>query len=180
MRLLENAVVGVLIAMASFVCSIGNLPLAAALWSGGISFGGVTSFIYADLVIIPLLLIYRKYYGLKATAYITVILASSMVLAGMVVDLLFGALGLVPRVCAPDESADDSHVPMELHYLARSARAGHPGAVRVVSSWKNIRGQNEIRRVEIYSRREPRHAVTHSFNQPTANRKSYGKNRQVG
>jgi uncharacterized membrane protein YraQ (UPF0718 family) len=100
-RLVENAVVGVLIAMASFVCSVGNLPLAAALWSGGISFGGVISFIYADLVIIPLLLIYRKYYGLKAAAYIAAILASSMVLAGIVVDLLFSALGLMPQGARP-------------------------------------------------------------------------------
>jgi uncharacterized membrane protein YraQ (UPF0718 family) len=100
-RLVENAVVGVVIAMASFVCSIGNLPLAAALWSGGISFGGVISFIYADLVIVPLLLIYRKYYGLKAAAYISAILAASMVLAGIVVDLLFSALGLVPAGARP-------------------------------------------------------------------------------
>ena len=95
-RLVENAFVGVLIAMASFVCSVGNLPLAALLWSGGIGFGGVISFIYADLVIVPLLLIYRKYYGLKAAAYITAILSASMVLSGIIVDLLFTALGLVP------------------------------------------------------------------------------------
>jgi uncharacterized membrane protein YraQ (UPF0718 family) len=97
LRLAENAVVGVIIAAASFVCSVGNLPLAALLWSGGIGFGGVISFIYADLVIVPLLLLYRKYYGLKAAAYITAILAASMVLAGIVVDLLFTALGLVPK-----------------------------------------------------------------------------------
>ena len=101
MRLAENAVVGVVIAMVSFVCSVGNLPLAAVLWSGGISFGGVISFIYADLVIVPLLMIYRKYYGLKAAAYISLILAGSMVLAGIVVDLLFSALGLVPHGARP-------------------------------------------------------------------------------
>jgi uncharacterized protein len=96
LRLVENAVAGVVIAAASFVCSVGNLPLAALLWSGGIGFGGVISFIYADLVIVPLLMLYRKYYGLKAAAYIAAILAVSMVLAGIVVDLLFTALGLVP------------------------------------------------------------------------------------
>jgi uncharacterized membrane protein YraQ (UPF0718 family) len=101
LRLVENAFVGVVIAMVSFVCSIGNLPLAATLWSGGISFGGVISFIYADLVIIPLLLIYRKYYGLKAAAYISAILFASMVLAGIVVDLLFTVLGLVPQGARP-------------------------------------------------------------------------------
>jgi uncharacterized membrane protein YraQ (UPF0718 family) len=106
LRLIENAGVGVLIAALSFVCSIGNLPLAAALWSNGISFGGVISFIYADLVIIPLLLIYRKYYGLRAAAYIASILAASMVLAGIVVDLLFGALGLIPRGPRPMSPMD--------------------------------------------------------------------------
>jgi len=101
LRLVENAFVGVIIAVASFVCSVGNIPLAALLWSGGISFGGVISFIYADLIIIPLLLIYRKYYGVKAAAYIAVILFASMVLAGIVVDLLFSALGLVPQGARP-------------------------------------------------------------------------------
>ncbi len=95
-RLVENCVVGVLIAMASFVCSVGNIPLAALLWSGGIGFGGVISFIYADLIIIPLLLIYRKYYGAKAAAYIGAVLFVSMVGAGIGVDLLFQVLGLVP------------------------------------------------------------------------------------
>jgi uncharacterized protein len=68
------------------------------LWSGGISFGGVISFIYADLIIIPLILIYRKYYGAKAALYITAVLFASMVSAGIIVDLLFGALSLIPAV----------------------------------------------------------------------------------
>ena len=109
LRLVENCVVGVLIAMASFVCSVGNIPLASLLWSGGISFGGVISFIYADLVIIPLLFLYRKYYGLKAAAAISAILAASMVGAGLIIDLLFNALGLVqngprPHAAMPDAS----------------------------------------------------------------------------
>ena len=97
-RLVENAIVGPLIAVASFVCSIGNIPLAGLLWSDGISFGGVISFIYADLIIIPLILIYRKYYGTKAALYITAVLFISMVSAGIIVDLLFGAFGLIPSV----------------------------------------------------------------------------------
>jgi uncharacterized protein len=97
-RLIENAVVGPLIAVASFVCSIGNIPLASLLWSDGISFGGVISFIYADLIIIPLILIYRKYYGTKAAFFITTILFISMVSAGIIVDLLFWMLGLIPAV----------------------------------------------------------------------------------
>ncbi len=97
-RLVENAVVGPLIGVASFACSCGNIPLAGVLWSGGISFGGVISFIYADLIIVPLILIYRKYYGAKAALYITLILFASMVSAGIIVDLLFSSLGLVPNM----------------------------------------------------------------------------------
>ncbi len=96
-RLVENALVGPLIAAATFVCSVGNIPLASVLWSGGISFGGVVSFIYADLIVIPLVLIYRKYYGGKAAAYITGVLFVSMAGAGIIVDLLFAALGLIPQ-----------------------------------------------------------------------------------
>jgi hypothetical protein len=97
-RLVENSIVGSLIGVASFACSCGNIPLASVLWAGGISFGGVISFIYADLIIIPLILIYRKYYGVKAALYITSVLFVSMVSAGIIVDLLFAALGLIPNV----------------------------------------------------------------------------------
>jgi len=97
-RLVENAIVGPLIGAASFACSCGNIPLASVLWAGGISFGGVIAFIYADLIIIPLILIYRKYYGAKAALYITGILFASMVSAGIIVELLFAALGLIPEV----------------------------------------------------------------------------------
>jgi uncharacterized membrane protein YraQ (UPF0718 family) len=96
LRLIENAIVGPIIAVGSFVCSIGNIPLASLLWANGISFGGVISFIYADLIVIPLLIIYRKYYGGKAAAYIIFVLFVSMVAAGIIVDLLFDALGLIP------------------------------------------------------------------------------------
>ena len=105
MRLIENAFVGPLIAVASFVCSIGNIPLAGLLWSGGISFGGVISFIYADLIIVPLILIYRKYYGARAAIYITLVMYVSMVIAGILVDLLFGAWGLIPTSRPPSAIA---------------------------------------------------------------------------
>lgn len=95
LRLIENALVGPLIAMASFVCSVGNLPLAQLLWSHGISFGGVISFIYADLLVAPLIIIYAKYYGVRATLYLVAILYLAMVIAGLVIDLLFSALGLM-------------------------------------------------------------------------------------
>ena len=83
-------------AIVSFVCSIGNVPLAAVLWNGGISFGGVISFIYADLLILPILDIYRRYYGMRMTLILAGVLYASMVIAGLAVDLAFRALGLVP------------------------------------------------------------------------------------
>jgi uncharacterized membrane protein YraQ (UPF0718 family) len=95
-QLIENALVGPLIAVASFVCSCGNIPLASVLWTNGISFGGVISFIYGDLIVIPLIVIYAKYYGLRAAIYITVILYVSMVVAGVIVDILFSVFQLVP------------------------------------------------------------------------------------
>src|SRR5438445_4089720 len=100
-RLIENALVGPIIAMISFVCSVGNIPLASLLWSHGISFGGVISFIYADLIVIPIIIIYAKYYGARAAAWITGIFYVSMVLAGIVVDLVFSVLGLIPEVLHP-------------------------------------------------------------------------------
>ena len=97
LRLIENAAVGPIIAILSFVCSVGNIPLASLLWTNGISFGGVISFIYADLLVIPLILIYRKYFGGRATFYIVAVFYTSMVAAGIIVDLIFSALSLIPR-----------------------------------------------------------------------------------
>jgi uncharacterized protein len=99
---LENVIVGPLVAIASFVCSIGNVPLAAALWKGGISFGGVISFIFADLITFPLLLVYRKYYGGKLARRLLVWLWLVMAAAGFIVGELAQAAGLVPtRRSAP-------------------------------------------------------------------------------
>jgi uncharacterized membrane protein YraQ (UPF0718 family)/YHS domain-containing protein len=93
---LENALVGPVIAVLSWVCSIGNVPLAAALWSGGISFGGVIAFIFADLIAMPLILIYRKYYGWKLTVRLVGLLYVLMVIAGLATELIFRAFGAVP------------------------------------------------------------------------------------
>ncbi len=93
---LENALVGPFIAIISFVCSIGNVPLAAALWSGGISFGGVIAFIFADLIAFPLLLIYRRYYGTRVMLRMLVVFWALMSTAGLLTELLFRAAGLVP------------------------------------------------------------------------------------
>src|SRR5437588_6523874 len=89
--------VGPVISMLSFVCSIGNVPLAAVLWNGGISFGGVISFIFADLIILPILNIYRKYYGGRTSLYLLGVSYVAMALAGLLVELAFQALGIVPQ-----------------------------------------------------------------------------------
>jgi uncharacterized protein len=94
---IEGPLVGPLVAIISFVCSVGNVPLAAVLWKGGIGFGGVVSFIFADLIILPILDIYRKYYGWKVMGYILLTFYITMVAAGYAVELLFGALGITPQ-----------------------------------------------------------------------------------
>jgi uncharacterized membrane protein YraQ (UPF0718 family) len=88
--------IGPVISMLSFVCSVGNVPLAAVLWSGGISFGGVISFIFADLIIIPIINIYRRYYGGRMSLYLLGVSYLAMVLSGLVIGGLFQLLGLVP------------------------------------------------------------------------------------
>jgi uncharacterized protein len=88
--------VGPVVAMFSFVCSIGNVSLAAVLWNGGISFGGVVAFIFADLLILPILNIYRKYYGTAMMLTLLGTFYAAMVAAGYLVELIFGAAGLIP------------------------------------------------------------------------------------
>src|SRR5438270_142584 len=89
-------VLGPFLAVISFVCSIGNVPLAAALWAGGISFGGVVAFVFADLIALPLLLIYRRYYGSRLTLRLLAVFWATMSVAGLATDYLFRALGLAP------------------------------------------------------------------------------------
>lgn len=93
---IENALIGPFIAFISFVCSIGNVPLAAALWKGGISFGGVISFIFADLIALPLVLIYRKFYGTVLALRMLAVFWAVMAAAGLATELLFKATGLIP------------------------------------------------------------------------------------
>jgi uncharacterized membrane protein YraQ (UPF0718 family) len=93
---IENVIAGPVIAVLSFVCSIGNVPLAAVLWSGGISFGGVIAFLFADLIVLPIVVAYRKYYGLKFALRITALMFVTMVIAALAVDGLFSALDLIP------------------------------------------------------------------------------------
>jgi hypothetical protein len=93
---IAGPLIGPVIAMLSFVCSVGNIPLAAVLWNGGISFGGVVAFIFADLLVLPILDIYRKYYGWKVMALLTATLYAAMAVAAFGVEVAFGALGFIP------------------------------------------------------------------------------------
>jgi uncharacterized protein len=110
---LENVLVGPLVAVLSFVCSIGNVPLAAVLWSHGISFAGVMAFIFADLVVLPILIAYRKYYGFAFAARITALMLVTMVLAALAIDLLFSALDLIP---SERPTTEDVFGSIELNY----------------------------------------------------------------
>jgi uncharacterized membrane protein YraQ (UPF0718 family) len=92
--------IGPVVAVISFVCSVGNVPLAVVLWKGGISFGGVVAFIFADLIIAPILNIYRKYYGWRMAAFLLATFFAAMAAAGYVIELVFGGLGLIPSRAA--------------------------------------------------------------------------------
>ena len=95
---LWGPIIGPIVAVLSFVCSIGNVPLAAVLWNGGISFGGVVSFIFADLLILPILHIYRRYYGSRMALFLAATFYAASVVAGYVVEIVFGIAGLIPSV----------------------------------------------------------------------------------
>ena len=104
--------IGPLISVISFVCSIGNVPLAAVLWNGGISFGGVLAFIFADLIVLPILNIYRKYYGWRMTAFLAVTFYIAMAGAALVVEAVFGIIGLIPH----DRAAQVVEASISLNY----------------------------------------------------------------
>ena len=137
--------IGPLVAVISFVCSVGNVPLAAVLWNGGISFGGVVAFLFADLIILPILDISRKYYGWRVAALLAVIFYAAMVLAGYAMELLFGAAGLIPgqrqaRVEMANFSWNYTTI-LNLVFLAFSAllvmrflRTGGPDMLRMMAA----------------------------------------------
>lgn len=106
--------IGPVVAMLSFVCSVGNVPLAAVLWNGGISFGGVVSFIFADLIVIPILHIYWKYYGFKMMTIIFIIYYAAMVLASLIIEFVFQFLNLIPT----QRSVEIFEVTLQWNYTA--------------------------------------------------------------
>ena len=111
---IENVLIGPIIAVLSFVCSVGNVPLAAVLWSGGISFAGVLAFLFADLIVVPILLIYRKYYGIRFTVRIAALMFVTMVVAALIVGGLFSALGLIPT--GPRPTRGDIFSSIQVNY----------------------------------------------------------------
>ena len=113
-RTVENVIAGPIIAVLSFVCSVGNIPLAAVLWSGGISFAGVMAFIFADLIVLPIVVAYVKYYGRPFALRITALMFVTMVIAALLIDLVFGVLGLIPT--GPRPSRADIFGSVELDY----------------------------------------------------------------
>ena len=111
---IENVIIGPIIAVLSFVCSVGNVPLAAVLWSGGISFAGVLAFLFADLIVLPILAIYRKYYGTRYTIRISVLMLITMVIAALIVDGVFSLLGLIPT--GPRPTRADIFSSIQINY----------------------------------------------------------------
>jgi uncharacterized protein len=114
LKAIENVIVGPIIAVLSFVCSVGNVPLAAVLWSGGISFGGVLAFLFADLIVLPIVAIYRKYYGTAFAMRITALMFVTMVVAALLVEAVFSVAGLTPEGSRP--SRDDVFGSIQLDY----------------------------------------------------------------
>jgi hypothetical protein len=110
---LENAIIGPLVAVASFVCSVGNVPIAAVLWSGGISFAGVLAFLFADLIVLPIIVIYRKYYGDRFAVRIVALMLVTMILAALIVNALFGLAGLIPSGPRPSRAGVFGHVGLD-------------------------------------------------------------------
>ncbi|WP_096391773.1 permease [Halopenitus persicus] len=110
----ENAIMGVAIAVISFVGSMGNVPFAVALWGGGISFAGVIAFVYADLITIPVLNVYRKYYGWKIMLYILGVFFVTMAFTGFLMEVLFDALGIVPDLAGGETATEQTY--FELNY----------------------------------------------------------------
>ena len=146
-------IIGPVIAMLSFVCSVGNVPLAVVLWNGGISFGGVVSFIFGDLLILPILNIYRKYYGGRMSLYLLGVSYAAMVLAGLVIGGLFQLLGLVPahHFIAVFQTRPEWNYTtfLDLAFLALTAvlgwrflRTGGPEMLRMMSVSPDEKGEH--------------------------------------
>jgi hypothetical protein len=153
---LWGPLIGPVVAMLSFVCSIGNVPLAVVLWKGGISFGGVVAFIFADLIIVPILNIYRKYYGARMAAFILGTFYAAMAIAGYVIELVFGGLGLIPSPASakiPTQGVSWDYTTwlniafllLAAVLLVRFARTGGPAMLAMMGAAPAVREGTEAR-----------------------------------
>lgn len=151
---IEGPLVGPLVAIISFVCSVGNVPLAAVLWRGGISFGGVVSFIFADLIILPILDIYRRYYGRRVALYILATFYVTMAAAGYVVELVFSGLGIIPANRVVGALSEGPHwnytsilnivfLALAVALLIRFYRTGGPEMLRMMGMPEGEMGHHE-------------------------------------
>ena len=158
-----GALIGPVIAVLSFVCSVGNVPLAAVLWSGGLSFAGVMAFIFADLIVLPIVLAYRKYYGTRYALRITALMYVTMVLAALVVHLVFSAAGLIPEA-RPTENdvfgAIEVDYKLVLNVLATVVFAGLVALTLRHGATDPVCGMNVDRRKALRLERDGR---THFF-----------------
>ena len=152
---IEGPLVGPLVAIVSFVCSVGNVPLAAVLWRGGISFGGVVSFIFADLIVLPVLDIYRKYYGGRVALYIFATFYATMAAAGYIIEILFGALGIIPtdhNVAKITEGVQWNYTTvlnilflvLAVMLIIRFLRTGGPAMLRMMNAPERGRDHREM------------------------------------
>jgi uncharacterized membrane protein YraQ (UPF0718 family) len=143
---LWGPIVGPLVAIISFVCSIGNVPLAAVLWNGGISFGGVLAFIFADLIVLPILDIYRKYYGWKMAGFLLATFYATMVAAAVTVELVFDGLGLIPS--ERDARVVEAHVTLNYTTFLNIAFL----ALAAVLVWRYFRHGGGVRMLRMMNR----------------------------
>ena len=127
-----DALLGPLVAVLSFVCSIGNVPMGAVLWGSGVSFGGVLAFLYADLIVLPLLDVYRRYYGWRMAAYIAAVFYATMVAAAIIVDVTFRATGWLPRA-RPGMGGEMTHFAIDHTFWLNAAAACVAAALVVVA-----------------------------------------------
>jgi uncharacterized protein len=139
-------IIGPVVAILSFVCSIGNVPLAAILWNGGISFGGVLAFIFADLIVLPILDIYRKYYGWRMAGFLLLSFYATMVAAGLIVELVFQALGLTRE--ERDAKVVEAHVTLDYTTFLDIAFL----ALAAVLLWRYFRHGGGVRMLKMMSR----------------------------
>jgi uncharacterized membrane protein YraQ (UPF0718 family) len=160
---IENVIVGPIIAILSFVCSVGNVPLAAVLWSGGISFGGVIAFLFADLIVIPIILAYRKYYGTAFALRITALMFVTIVIAALIVDGIFGLANLIPT--GPRPTREDVFGSIEVDYKLFLNILGL--AIFAALFWVS-RGQGGGHGCEHHARDAHAHHMNHQPNQQEA------------